>query len=493
MKRTMIFAAAAAMFMFASCQKEEGTPVQNSRSDELVFTATIDRSATKTSINTDASSADKGKVSWEVNDEISVSDGTNTALYYIADADDIAGDGSAAFTYKSGTRPSGDAASYTATYGDAITAVQTYSSTAGKLPMSGTSDGDNKTKLNFTVTCGLLKLNLTALGTESDKTVSKVEITGTPTDGTRTTYTLSCSPEGVSISSAADFYIALPAGSYDDMAFYNKGGYVCRKTSSSGMTIEANKIQPVNLTGIAFNLLSGKFSVSATKQVRFAKGNLYYSTDDSKYHLESAQNVTSATLDQTAYTASHICHFFWSNTTDWNTSGKEPWASKYSYSAQNTDDKFFCSTDNPMTVDGQSGLQALTGGNDGEWHYLFNSRTNASNLYKTGVSVTIGDKTVANCVVIAPDGYTGTIASSYDAEAWSAAESSGLVCLPAAKYRDGTSLRTSSGNTFYWTAMSDDSKASYAYSLQFNAGNILNYSGNRMYGYSVRLVCPVSD
>ncbi len=146
-----------------------------------------------------------------------------------------------------------------------------------------------------------------------------------------------------------------------------------------------------------------------------------------------------------------------------------------------------------MTVDGQSGLYALTGGNDGEWNYLFYSRTNASNLYKTGVSVTIEDKTVANCIVIAPDGYTGTIASSYDAKAWSTAESSGLVCLPANnKYRDESKLKSGS-DTFYWTAMPDSSKNNYAYSLQFNASNILNYSGNRCYGYSVRLVCPVSD
>ena len=65
MRKSIILAAAvAALAIFASCQKEEfvGEPGAGKGSD-LIFTATIDNPATRTTVNTDGGSADRGKVS----------------------------------------------------------------------------------------------------------------------------------------------------------------------------------------------------------------------------------------------------------------------------------------------------------------------------------------------------------------------------------------------------------------------------------------------
>ena len=81
MKKTLILAAAvAALTMLASsCQKEEFVGEPAGTGNGLVFTATIDNAATKTTVNTDADSGDKGKVSWEETDEITI--GANNIVY----------------------------------------------------------------------------------------------------------------------------------------------------------------------------------------------------------------------------------------------------------------------------------------------------------------------------------------------------------------------------------------------------------------------------
>ena len=160
-----------------------------------------------------------------------------------------------------------------------------------------------------------------------------------------------------------------------------------------------------------------------------------------------------------------------------------------------------------LAVDGTY-VRALTGGEDGEWNYLFSKRDNASDLYKGAVSITIGENTASNCVVIAPDGYTGTIESSYDTAAWAEAEASGLVCLPAAGFSwlNGSNLEIraagSTGN--YWSA-SPYSDVDTAWCLDFDDvistgpfgdvyGPNINptASSNRKYGNSIRLVFSVS-
>ena len=227
MKKTLILAAAvAALAMLASsCQKENPAPVQ--APEGLVFTATIDNSATKTTID-----ASTGKVSWVDGDEITI--GANN-IVYVATPD--ASDASKATLAKKNSSDAdptqnGDG-NYEATYGPSDLTAQTYSATAGKLPMSATS---GTTSLNFSVTCGLLKLSLTKTG-ESIKSIAV-------SNGTNT-YTLTCET-AQSIETAKDFFIALPAGAYNKIVLTNADDKTCTiDASAGGVTITTNQIKPL--------------------------------------------------------------------------------------------------------------------------------------------------------------------------------------------------------------------------------------------------------
>ena len=119
--------------MFASCQKEDIEPAGTGY--DLVFTATIDNSATKTTINTDGNdAANRGKVSWEDDDVITITDAANTSVKYEVSSID-ATTGKATFTKKEGETGTLGAGPYTAIYGSGPLTAQTYSADVTDLPM----------------------------------------------------------------------------------------------------------------------------------------------------------------------------------------------------------------------------------------------------------------------------------------------------------------------------------------------------------------------
>ncbi len=65
-----------------------------------------------------------------------------------------------------------------------------------------------------------------------------------------------------------------------------------------------------------------------------------------------------------------------------------------------------------------------------------------------------------------------------------------LYGLPAAGYRNGTSLNNEGSNGNYWSATLNESNPNNAYNLNFNSGNHNTNWNNRNYGQSVR---PVSE
>lgn len=227
------------------------------------------------------------------------------------------------------------------------------------------------------------------------------------------------------------------------------------------------------------NLLTGMFSVSATKKVQFTKGNLYW--DGSEFKFEANQ-----TDFPTSWDTSHVGCFFWTSLADYQSGNASymPWAESYSYSSQSTGDKFWCGEDNPLTVEGTSGLYTLTGGKNGEWSYLFYGRTNANKLYKMPVTVTNGETQLTYCVIIAPDDFTGTLKDSYTLDEVNAA---GLVCLPPAGVILNKKFYDNGGN--YWSATPNSDNSWSAYMLQFS-GEMVHYVtfDERSYCQSIRLV-----
>ena len=246
MSNRLIFAAVAAVVTFASCKREpiehpnqNEEPIIVENADSPVFTATI-AGSTKTTID-----VSNGKIAWEADDEITVTDASaKSAVYIIESIDETTG--KATFVIKQGQSALGEGP-YSASYGAAPTESQTYSERAGDLPMAAPATSDNN--FVFTVVqCGLMWLKLTQTGED----VKSIAVTGTPEGGTVTTFTLTCN-EAQSIEKAKDFYISLPQGTYTKIVITDSRGWECTKTvKSTPLSVLTNHIKPVTFTSLDF-------------------------------------------------------------------------------------------------------------------------------------------------------------------------------------------------------------------------------------------------
>lgn len=215
------------------------------------------------------------------------------------------------------------------------------------------------------------------------------------------------------------------------------------------------------------NLLPSLFSVSASKKVQFTKGNLYW--NGSEFKFEGSQTA----YPKSTWNASHIGHFFWTK------DQAAAYADSYSYATNTTTDvPFFAESKGGLTVEGTSGLYALS---QAEWKYLIETRPNAATLCKTGV--TVG---ATKCFVIAPDNFTGTLVSTYTADE---INTLGLLCLPVAGQYN-YSKAPYSGMGYYWTSTPDGSDKAWV--LKFDdasASSLVILSCNRgAERYCLRLV-----
>ena len=160
----------------------------------------------------------------------------------------------------------------------------------------------SSSELVFKNLCGALRLRLQASG----KSVTGIELvanqniwgsyridynSGNPTlshytNGSNQLLLSISTPQNIS-TQAKDFYIALPPATYGEgftIRIYASDGSVCTKTITAGhsFTIVRNGIFTITLNNdnLQFEpnagLLSGEFSVSPTRKVRFSQGNLMY-------------------------------------------------------------------------------------------------------------------------------------------------------------------------------------------------------------------------
>ncbi len=422
----------------ASCHKEE--PVKSSP----VFTATVNTTATRTTID-----ASKGKVSWELTDEITITDGSGKrATYKIKSIDST---GKATFERKTGDVLGNGP--YTATYGEQPKTVQSYSNTPGGLYMTATS---STLSLKFSVGCGLMALKLK----KSGEKVKKIEVTGP----NNTTYTLTCQDED--ISTQKPFYIAVPAGSYKKIVITDANNNFCNLTSNDGVLIKNNTITPVTLgDGKLYFALPGEFSVGADKKVRFSPGNLYWT--GSAFEFEKDQFSY-----PTAWDTKHVAHFYWTKT-----AGK---AYQQPYEDSGADGKDVLFTNNSdFSV---KGWRTLT---MDEWKYLIIERKK----YKYPVTV---DGKVG--LVIAPDLFSESIESSYTADEWKDAEkNNGLVFLPKAGTRNDSNINSQEAGHYWCSTTSAGPQVADYFTItdDFDDENFMD-AGERGTGRSIRLVRDVN-
>ena len=236
------------------------------------------------------------------------------------------------------------------------------------------------------------------------------------------------------------------------------------------------------VTVIQEGALTGKFSVSGTKKVYFSKGNLQLSAANTWKFADNQWDYFG-----TSQSDNHRDLFGWGAANPNNTSTTN---SEYAWSEWGEIAALVSALG--------SGWRMLT---SAEWTYLLNSRTSVTTRY---CKATVSDKAG---MVVFPDVYTHptgvtAIASantanaafttnSWSGENWTKMEEAGAIFLPAAGYRNGTSVSSVGSYGLYWS--STPNGTNLAYYLYFYSSDVNPASNlNRYYGYSVRLVCDAN-
>ena len=143
------------------------------------------------------------------------------------------------------------------------------------------------------------------------------------------------------------------------------------------------------------------------------------------------------------------------------------------------------------TGESTTGWRTLT---KDEWTYLFNGRTTTSGIRyakatvngKAGVILLPDDWSTSYYGLSTTADYTANDITLAD---WTdKLEAHGAVFLPAAGYRDVTTVNNVGTLGLYWSS-SPYTDASRAYCAYFSSSSLIpNYSFTRYYGFSVRLV-----
>lgn len=296
MKKVVYTLSAIAMMVFGmtSCQKEEKVITH--------FTATIEQNSSQDC----KMYLDGHNLKWNGGEEVMVisSNHSNRSFTVTPNADN------ATIAELSSSLGIGTSALYTAIYPSSIS---TSSETSVVLPsVQSTIDGSlcefpmyaqsDNTNFRFKNLCGAIRVRLQQNGVSIKKIVVKAnnvcgrfDIIDHPdapcvnvnssNASTRNSVGMTCR-NAQSIDEQHDFYIYLPVGTYSTMELdiYDDQGSVCIKNGQN-IVVQRSRISTITCGTLEFEepalpegCLSGIFSVSATNQVCFSKGNLQYTT-----------------------------------------------------------------------------------------------------------------------------------------------------------------------------------------------------------------------
>jgi hypothetical protein len=254
--------------------------------------------------------------------------------------------------------------------------------------------------------------------------------------------------------------------------------------------------------------IAGLFSVSPSLQVWFSQGNLQYRASTKTWQFAEHQ------WDYVGDANTNISQTYsdWIDLFGWGTSGYNHGAVCYQpWSTSTTSSDYYAYgsyTYNLYDQTGQAdwGYNAISNGGNTthtwrtltheEWRYVFNTRNTSSGIRYAKATVNN-----VNGVILLPDDWqssyyslssTNSLGASYSsntitATQWATLEQHGAVFLPAAGYRNGTSVYNVGSFGNYWSASCNNSSSAwYVYFGNSSLGT--SYGYNRGYGQSVRLV-----
>ena len=223
--------------------------------------------------------------------------------------------------------------------------------------------------------------------------------------------------------------------------------------------------------------IDGLFSVSATKQVQFAQGNLQYKESTSTWSFAKHQYDCVGGGNQYADTV----YDEWIDLFGWGTG-------LYPSQTSTHDGDYAQFNDWGDHFDG--GWRTLT---IDEWKYVLNGRSGANSKHATGTVNGVHGLILLPDQWVLPNGCTFTPGckewdgNEYTEEQWKQMEAANAVFLPAAGIRWGTDVNEVGAYGYYWTSTPEN--ATMAYVVFFN-GSFINTESSclRHGGIAVRLV-----
>jgi hypothetical protein len=316
--------------------------------------------------------------------------------------------------------------------------------------------------------------------------------------------------------------VTASANSGYEFTNWTEGGSVVSNNASYSFTVSGNRTLVANFeTSVPIGAINGLFTINANgDQVYFSQGNLQYQASTNTWKFADNQ------YDYVGSNNSNISSTYsgWIDLFGWGTSGYhnpsdpynvnyQPWSisasqvnSSYNYygygPSTNMTDPTLTGTSanydwgvyNPISNGGNTANQwrTLT---QTEWNYVFNTRTTTS-----GIRYAKANVNNLNGVILLPDDWSSSTYSlsntnssdasfssnTITAAQWTALEDAGVVFLPAAGNRDGTSVGNVGSDGYYWSASCSGS--SQAGGVYFSDSYLYMSVPNRYYGFSVRLV-----
>ena len=504
MKRTLAsllsLMALTGITMLSSCSKEDA-------GDGTQFRATMEDCAArdgKTTLGGDWNN----KLNWVEGDQVAIYGTAGRGLYAATPQTPAT---TAVFDNVSGTTGDGPfRAFYPAsltTDGVNITlpATQTYEvNSTHEFPMYAESATN---QLAFKNLCGVLKLHLIEANTNitSISVTANTEICGNYTvsyvnDVPQLSYTAGGSntvtmtfPTALSIGDTGRvFYFALPAfDSLKSITITTDDGRYCTKTVKSNVCIN---VQRSEMTTIVFldndmdfveplpeGALPGLFSVSATQQVRFSKGNLQYQASTDTWRFASNQ------YDYVGYTNSNISASYsgWIDLFGWGTGNNPTLASN-----NNADYSTFVDWGSNAISNGGNQPNTWRTLCRDEWTYLINGRPSAVQKRGQGyIANTYGLILIPDYNWVVPNGLTFSTSSqnNYTTSQWTEMENAGAIFLPSAGSRYGNWVEACNTYGDYWSSTSGGDDSYYLYHSYGQSPSIY-YGYGRNGGRAVRLV-----
>ena len=296
------------------------------------------------------------------------------------------------------------------------------------------------------------------------------------------------------------------------------GSFNSNITGLSAGTIYYVRAYAKNVAGISYGdevsfttetngVLPGVFSVSASQQVQFSRGNLQYQASTNTWRFALNQyDVIGADNGYISQTYSGWIDLYGWGTSGWNCGslGYHPWDTdqSYIYGPSGAFDLI-----GPYANSDWGHYNAIVnGGNttnswrtllDTEWNYVLNTRNTPS-----GVRYAKAQVNGSNGLILLPDDWNVTTYSlnntnsnnSYfnsniiNSTQWSIIENAGAVFLPAAGERDRSFVQYANSRGGYWSSSCWGSNESLAGYMHFDDYQVYTRDSYRHTGRSVRLV-----